>query len=499
MNAPIAVGDVIDGKYRVERVLGSGGMGLVVEAVHLELRVRRAIKVMLPATRSSAKSVERFLREARAACELGSEHVARVFDVGRLDDGGPFIVMEHLTGEDLATALLRRGRLPVEEAAVYLLEACEALAEAHARGIVHRDLKPGNLFLTRSNDGSPCVKLLDFGVSKLLVDDDDGPRTSTGTIMGSPHYLSPEQIEPDRVVDARSDVWALGVILHELTTGQCPSSGQGILHIIKEIAYGTPTAPSRVRPGLPAALDAVVLRCLEKDPTRRYADVVALARALATLAPPAAISLVERIARVSARAAETHAMALAAPPSKVSRLPPPPPPSVPRAKLEASTTAPSVSAPSVPRPSGVMFTSTVPLQLPDAPEAEVRGAETAVTNVGVSTTADESAAMRAPRNRRTLFAGVVLVAAFMFGVGATLWPHGELQQATAGSAPLRAAAAADAPVATNHSRTGDAGASGGASAVPVTARSSGFGALPPAPSAREKRPPRPAPGPPSRY
>jgi len=166
-NKSVGVGDVLAGKYRVEKILGMGGMGIVVAAMHLDLREMRAIKLIRPDARS-AQSVERFLREARAVVRLRSEHVAEVYDVGRLESGAPYIVMELLEGQDLSTISKMRGTLPIEEAVLYVTQACHALAEAHAAGIVHRDLKPGNLFLTRRPDGSVCIKVLDFGISGIL-------------------------------------------------------------------------------------------------------------------------------------------------------------------------------------------------------------------------------------------------------------------------------------------------------------------------------------------
>ncbi|MDI3287954.1 serine/threonine-protein kinase [Polyangium sp. 15x6] len=316
MSLPVAIGDVIADKYRVDRLLGSGGMGVVVAATHLELRTRRAIKVMQPHVVASALCVERFLREARALSELRSAHVARVYDVGRLPNEAPFMVMEYLEGQTLLSRLAEVGPLPVEEAATYVLHACEALAEAHALGIVHRDLKPDNLFLTQAHDGLPCVKVLDFGVSKLLRD--EGPtRTSTGAIVGSPLYMSPEQINAARDIDGRSDIWSMGIILFQLVTGECPFGGSNVLQILSQLANKKPPVPSSLREDLPPGLDAVILRCLEKDRERRYPDVVALARDLAPLArpdpePPAA--LVARIERVHAQATKKAAMAIAAVP-----------------------------------------------------------------------------------------------------------------------------------------------------------------------------------------
>ncbi|MDC0747586.1 serine/threonine-protein kinase [Polyangium mundeleinium] len=326
MSLPVAIGDVIADKYRVDRVLGSGGMGLVVAATHLTLRTRRAIKVMLLHGVGSPLCVERFLREARALSELRSTHVARVYDVGRLPNEAPFMVMEYLEGHTLLSRLAQRGPLPAEEAAVYALHACEALAEAHARGMVHRDLKPDNLFLTQAHDGSPCVKVLDFGVSKLLHDEGEGSaRTTTGAIVGSPLYMSPEQINGAHDIDGRSDIWAMGVILFQLVTGECPFAGSNVLEILAQIANKKPPPPSALRKDLKAPLDAVILRCLEKDRALRYPDVVALARALAPLAraepdPPA--SLVARIERVYATATKMASMSTVAVPKADTRYTP---------------------------------------------------------------------------------------------------------------------------------------------------------------------------------
>src|SRR6266542_4042743 len=181
MSAPVSEGDLLAGKYRVERVLGGGGMGVVVAAHHLQLARRVALKFLLPEACSQPGSVERFLREARSAAQIGSEHVARVSDVGTLETGAPYMVMEYLKGDDLSQVLKTRGRLPLQEALDYVLQACEAVAEAHAIGIVHRDLKPANLFLTQRADGSPLVKVLDFGISKATVVGDMAGAAVTAT------------------------------------------------------------------------------------------------------------------------------------------------------------------------------------------------------------------------------------------------------------------------------------------------------------------------------
>src|SRR5688572_5861207 len=187
--SPVRVGDVLAGKYRVERVLGVGGMGVVVAATHMHLDQRVALKFMLPAVLGNAEAVQRFLREARAAVRIGSQHVAKILDTGTLETGAPYIVMEYLDGKDLAHHIAERGRLTATQAADYLLQACDALAEAHSLGIIHRDLKPANLFLAQQAGGATVVKVLDFGISKA-VQGTDHAMTRTASILGSPAYMS---------------------------------------------------------------------------------------------------------------------------------------------------------------------------------------------------------------------------------------------------------------------------------------------------------------------
>ncbi|MDC0749298.1 serine/threonine-protein kinase [Polyangium mundeleinium] len=281
----VSVGDVLAGKYRVERVLGMGGMGVVVAATHIDLREVRAVKLMRPEA-ASDQSVERFLREARAVVRLRSEHVAEVYDVGRLDSGAPYIVMEMLEGQDLAAMQKRRGAFPIEEAVLYVSQACHALAEAHAAGIVHRDLKPGNLFLTRRADGSPCIKVLDFGISKHTRPENDDPEmTGARDLMGSPLYMAPEQMRSASKVCTRADVWALGAILYKLLTGRAPFQAATVPEIFAAVLAKAVKLPSAIRPDVPRGLDNVVLRCLDKQPTRRYASATDLLAALRPFGP----------------------------------------------------------------------------------------------------------------------------------------------------------------------------------------------------------------------
>ena len=278
---PVRYGDVVAGKYRIEQVLGAGGMGVVVAARHIELDELFAIKLMLPAALENTEAVERFMREARAAARLKSEHVARVHDVGRLETGAPYMVMEHLTGNDLKKVLTERGALPLADVVTYVLQACEAITEAHGLGIIHRDLKPANLFLAARPNGSPCVKVLDFGISKQNMPGGPGMDiTKTASIMGSPFYMAPEQMRSTKTADARADVWALGVIIYELGTGAVPFPGETITEICAKVLSEEPPAPSAWRHDFPPALGAIIARCLAKHPSQRFSSVPELSAAL---------------------------------------------------------------------------------------------------------------------------------------------------------------------------------------------------------------------------
>ncbi|MDF2692912.1 MAG: serine/threonine protein kinase [Labilithrix sp.] len=295
----IVEGAVVAGRYRVEGRLGAGGMGIVVAAQHLELGTRVALKLLRSV---DAADRGRFDREARAASKLESEHVARVLDVGETADGIPYLVMEHLTGTDLADRLAAGGPLPVETAVTYVLETCEGLAEAHALGIVHRDLKPSNLFAVKRRDGSEIIKVLDFGISKLTepLEDTSRPPTITDAkvVMGSIPYMSPEQLQSSTRVDFRSDVWSLGIVLHELVTGRRPFEGQNATAVAARIAASEPMRLREVRADAPRELEEVILRCLAKDPSRRYPNLAAFARALAPLAPARAQASIDRVRRL---------------------------------------------------------------------------------------------------------------------------------------------------------------------------------------------------------
>jgi serine/threonine-protein kinase len=292
-------GEVLLDKYRIDRLIGVGGMGAVVEAWHLSLEERVAIKFLLPALCANEEAVGRFEREARALFRLKSEHVCRVHDHGKLSSGVPFLVMEFLEGHDLASALARQAGMPVDLAVGYLLQACHAVAEAHARGIVHRDLKPENLFVCERADGEACVKVLDFGLSKIDSGAQGGTRerqlTAHQQAMGTPQYMAPEQWLDASDVGPKADQWALGAILFELLAGRPPFEADQIGGICM-LALNAPT-PSLLerRSDAPPGLEAVIRKCLEKQPRDRYQSVGAMAVALAAFSGSGAMQAAERL------------------------------------------------------------------------------------------------------------------------------------------------------------------------------------------------------------
>ena len=243
--AGVRVGDVLHGKYRIDRVLGMGGAGVVVAGHHLQLAQDVAIKFLLPEALPNSEALIRFTREARAAVRITSEHVARVLDLGSLETGTRYIVMEYLVGNDLSHWIEEHGPVPVDQAVTFVLQACEAIAEAHALGIVHRDIKPANLFVIRRPDGELSVKVLDFGISKIpatIASTTDLSMTKTNAALGTPLYMSPEQMYSARRVDPRSVIWSLGVVLYELVSGQVPFEGPTITDICAAVT--TRPAPS---------------------------------------------------------------------------------------------------------------------------------------------------------------------------------------------------------------------------------------------------------------
>ncbi|WP_441286016.1 serine/threonine-protein kinase [Sorangium sp. KYC3313] len=284
--APLAQpGELIAAKYRVERVVAIGGMGVVLAARNEDLDQKVAIKILRQDALANQEAVTRFLREARTAARLSGEHVARVFDVGTTETGVPFMVMEFLTGLDLQQVIDTHGPLSIQDAVDYVLQALEAVAEAHAAGVVHRDIKPSNLFLAEHADGTRHIKVLDFGISKGQgLDSPAEPGlTSTKQVMGSPGYMSPEQMMAPRTVDGRADVWSFGVLLYTLVTGEPPFQGETVAAVMANILHQPVPRLRDKRSDAPATLERIVSRCLERDVSERYANVGKLAQALEPL------------------------------------------------------------------------------------------------------------------------------------------------------------------------------------------------------------------------
>jgi serine/threonine-protein kinase len=275
---------LIAGKYRIERKLGAGGMGAVYAAKHEALGVRVAIKVVLPAIAKDGQVVARFLQEARAAARIEGEHIARVTDVGTLESGAPYMVMELLEGEDLGELVEKDGALEPSRAVRYVTQALSGLSEAHALGVVHRDLKPSNLFVVRRPGKPDRVKVLDFGISKTNFEQAGDQITATGSLLGSPAYMSPEQLRSSKSVDVRADIWSVGVILYEVLTGKLPFHGDNVGAVFAAILENEPVPPRALRGALPQGLSDVVLRCLRRKPEERFQTVEELAAALAPFA-----------------------------------------------------------------------------------------------------------------------------------------------------------------------------------------------------------------------
>ena len=333
---PVRPGDLVAGKYDVLRVLASGGMGVVVAARHLQLRRVVAIKFLREGMSTREGAVARFEREARIIAGLAGDHIARVFDFGRLPSGEPFIVMELLDGETLGDRLRRVGKLPVAEAISFVLQACEGLAEAHAAGIIHRDLKPDNLFICNRLDQTESIKIIDFGISKA------GEAVATIThpaeMIGTPAYMAPEQFEAPAHVDERADVWSLGALLYESLSGRRAFGGEGVLAIVSEVVKSEPKPLAGMGLGIPPELCTVVHACLTKDASGRFASVLDLARALTPYAQGDGTTRLDRMERVSKNRAPTSEELVLSVPAVAQSAD----------RRSTGTATPSVSAPSKP-------------------------------------------------------------------------------------------------------------------------------------------------------
>ena len=392
----LSQGDLIDGKYRVERVLGAGAMGSVVAAYHTLLDLDVAVKVLSSELLRHEKSVERFMREARAVARLKSEHVARVMDVGTLDNGQPYIVMELLEGEDLDRMLRRIGPFTAERTVDFALQALEALAHAHGAGVVHRDLKPANLFLTTSPDGREVIKVLDFGVAKLAEPAVSGSApTSPGSLtgehaaLGSPGFMSPEQVRCSRDIDERADIWGMGVLLYEVLGGHAAFDGESIGEIFGNILHTDPRPLREHRPELPEGLEAAVMRCIRRKPEERFQSVAELASAIEQYGSGAHGDYAARIARTLARSTRMSD------PARSSR-----PPAV---RVSASTSTPPVIYTPVPPDASMRSTHVRP--------RDINSRETMLDAAGT-----QGVPVHAPRRRRGVAFGAVLALVALAGV-----------------------------------------------------------------------------------
>jgi serine/threonine-protein kinase len=272
---------LVDSKYRIEELIGRGGMGMVYRAEHTKLGKHVAIKVLTKGHTPGSPSERRFLREARAAGSIGHPNIVEVFDLGNLDDGTPYIVMELLTGETLSERLKVVGALPVPVVVRIAKEIVGALGAAHRKGIIHRDMKPENVFLVRREGAAgETAKILDFGISKTLGSADTMSLTATGAVVGTPYYLSPEQARGARQVDHRVDIWSVGVLMYEAVTGVVPFNADNYNALMIKILHDRPTPPTVFRPLVPAAVEAIILTALAHDPGDRFENADAMLEAL---------------------------------------------------------------------------------------------------------------------------------------------------------------------------------------------------------------------------
>jgi serine/threonine protein kinase len=301
------IGRTVGGRYIIKGVLGEGGMGTVYEAEHLGLGRAVAVKVLNPSQAKKRVAVKRFQQEARAAGAIGHPNICEVYDLGLLDDGSPYLVMEKLIGTTLADRISREGGLPFDEIADVMIQVLSGLIAAHDKGIVHRDIKPENIFLARRVGCPPIVKILDFGVSKMMPQFQGGDEqldlTRTGMVMGTPYYMSPEQARGERNLDGRVDVYACGVMMYEAIVGKRPFLAPNYNALLLSIINTTPKPIREVRPATPPALQAIVAHSMAKARDDRYPSANAVLRDIQAL-PVAAHLPVNRMMPAPPTAAE---------------------------------------------------------------------------------------------------------------------------------------------------------------------------------------------------
>ena len=346
---PLDVGDVLAKKYRLERLVGEGGTGIVVAARHVQLDRLVAIKFLRTAL-ASDEIRHRFEREARAIGQIESEHVVLVLDVGTLDDGhSPFMVMEYLEGKDLSRTLKEDGPLSIEDSVDCMLQVCEALEGAHAQGIVHRDLKPANLFLTRRDDGGPHIKVVDFGISKILDpkvlrgERDAKEMTNAFTVLGSPRYMAPEQLRNSKDVDGRADLWSIGAVLFQLLSGSSPFDAENNIHVSLAVLTKEPALLRSVAPHVPAELEAIVSKCLTKDRAGRFQSASELADALHPFGSDRTRESLDRLLQAKQAPSLNLALDTSSEGGRVDvgATPKPPPPDAAQAAMKSLSTSPS--------------------------------------------------------------------------------------------------------------------------------------------------------------
>jgi len=340
-------GRVIGGNFKVEAFMGAGGMGAVFRARQLSLDREVAVKILLAPLAMEREMLERFQREARAASNIGHPGIVQVIEMGYLQEGPPFMVMELLQGEDLRTKLSREGALPAHLAVPLMLQTCDALQAAHEKGIVHRDMKPDNIFLVYRAGAVPTIKILDFGLSKIKSA--DRKLTNTGTLLGTPNYMAPEQVRGSEDVDHRADIYAAGIILYEMLTGRIAYDGPSVQSVLVSIMTQDPPPPRAVRPDIPPALETVILKAIARNPADRYGSATQMAVDLARIATSMRIPISQMsLISMGASTAEGATMQAAVPvpsPAQAGTVPyiatPPTPPPLSAAALSAAGPRPA--------------------------------------------------------------------------------------------------------------------------------------------------------------